>query len=162
MVYGIKIIWDGPFKLDTVIQTKKNGGKPPDWDGDDYGIYQIYGKHVIYGTNTLLYIGKATEQTFSTRFKQHKKWWLGNEENINIYLGKIYNPKRHSQKDKWRSWTKDVKTAEEILLYKYSPNYNSTNISIPPKSYPPGKIILIHSGKKNRLNAKDFVPQDFE
>jgi hypothetical protein len=161
MPYTIKISWDGPHKIAAVIEKMKNGGKSPDWNGDDYGVYQIYGKHIIYGRNTLLYIGKATNQTFSTRIKQHKRWWLDKEENIEIYLGRIYNRRRHSPKDKWNSWMKDVKTTEEILLYKYSPNYNSTNIESPPKTNPK-KIILIHIRKKNRLKARDYAPEDFE
>jgi hypothetical protein len=28
----------------------------------DYGIYQFYGDHPVYGENTLLYIGKARDQ----------------------------------------------------------------------------------------------------
>ncbi len=48
-------------------------GQYPDW-GEDYGLYQIYGKHILCGKDTLLYIGEATEQTFSTRFKQHQHW----------------------------------------------------------------------------------------
>ena len=44
----------------------------------------------------------------------HQKDWLYNEEGIQIYLGKIYDPKRHSKKDNWKSWKDDVDKAEKI------------------------------------------------
>jgi len=37
----------------------------------DYGLYQVYGDHHIYGDDTLLYIGKAVEQTFGNRMRGH-------------------------------------------------------------------------------------------
>jgi len=39
-----------------------------------YSLYQIYGTHQIFRSNTLLYIGKSGEQLFSKRIKQHNKW----------------------------------------------------------------------------------------
>ncbi len=138
-----------------------NGGKGPFYDGEDYGLYQIYGKHILYGSNALLYIGKATKQTFSRRFKWHIKWWLTGEESIRVYIGTIYDPKKHSRKDNWRSWERDVEVGEKMMIYKYSPNYNSLNISNPPGL---GKrsILLVHKGKRNRLKALDRAPEDFE
>jgi hypothetical protein len=37
----------------------------------DYGIYQVYGDHPVYGRDTLLYIGQAKGQTYSQRMKGH-------------------------------------------------------------------------------------------
>lgn len=93
-----------------------DAGKSPDWGGDDYGLYQIYGKHILCGF-TLLYIGKTVEKTFSGRFKQHEQW-LNEEEKIRIHLGRIHDPEKHSAKDKWESWKRDVERAEQILIYK--------------------------------------------
>lgn len=42
-------------------------------DEMDYGIYQVYGKHQIYGNDVLLYIGKADLQTVGKRISQ--EWW---------------------------------------------------------------------------------------
>lgn len=161
MTYSIRIKWTGPFSVERVIKEMGKGGQRPDWDGEDYGLYQIYGKHILCGKDTLLYIGEATEQTFSTRFKQHNKDWLCNEENIRVYLGRIYNPQRHSKKDNWYSWKEDVVLAERILIYKYSPNYNNTNISDSPVL---GfeKVRLIHKGKRHKLRSRDDAPKDYQ
>lgn len=49
----IQIKWESPFRIDDLND-----------DEIDYGIYQIYGNHLVYGENVLLYIGQANEQTF--------------------------------------------------------------------------------------------------
>lgn len=56
-LYKIRIEWEGPYSLEEVITKMVDGGKNPDWDGNDYGLYQIYGRHILSGKNTLLYIG---------------------------------------------------------------------------------------------------------
>ena len=56
----IRIEWEGPFSVDDVIAKLDNK--------DDYGLYQIYGKHIIFGENSLLYIG-MTDKTFSNKLK---------------------------------------------------------------------------------------------
>jgi hypothetical protein len=61
----IEILWDGPFTLEQIKGFNKS---------DDYGLYQIYGTHSIYGIDTLLYIGKAQEQKFCVRIPQHQNW----------------------------------------------------------------------------------------
>jgi hypothetical protein len=135
-------------------------GGPPAYDGEDYGLYQIYGKHILCGPGTLLYIGQTTDQTFSQRFKQHKQW-LALEEGIKIYVGRVYDPKTHSVKDEWRSWVEDIETAERILIYKYSPNYNTKNVYDKP-SLPYETVRLTHLGNRNRLKLKDNAPGDYE
>jgi len=158
--HEIQIIWEGPYNCEEVLEKLIDGGnKKNNWDGEDYGVYQIYGKHILCRNNPLLYIGKAFKQTFSRRFKDHQKW-LKDEENIKIYVGRIYNPKRHSEKDDWKSWEEDVELAENILIYKYSPHYNSRSLSEQPNIKPHKSICLRHIGKKSRLNPKDLAPDD--
>ncbi|MFX0203974.1 MAG: hypothetical protein ACFFCW_48370 [Candidatus Hodarchaeota archaeon] len=156
----IEVKWEGPFTVQWVIEKRNDEGEPPDYGGDDYGLYQIYGNHILCGPNTLLYIGKVTKQTFSRRFKNHKKW-LDNEEGVEVYLGKIYDPKRHSKKNNWKSWESDVHKAESILIYKYSPNYNNIGIGDKPDLSPFKNILLIHKGKRHRLEIKDNAPEDY-
>ena len=72
--------WEGPFKPGQVISQLTDAGKPPDYDGNDYGLYQIYGRHLISGPDALLYIGEATQQTFSARLRQHQSWLVDEEE----------------------------------------------------------------------------------
>jgi|WetSurSiteA1Bulk_404760.scaffolds.fasta_scaffold46742_2 hypothetical protein len=160
--YEIQIEWQGPFSVEEVIKKMDDEGDPPDYEGEDYGLYQIYGTHILCGQNTLLYIGKAVKETFSQRFTYHKKWWLDNEEDIQVYLGRIYDPKFHSKKDNWESWERDVGLAENILIYKYSPNYNSTGISDEPSLSPFEKVKLSHAGKRHRLEPEDIAPDDYQ
>src|SRR5262245_54679337 len=58
----LRIEWEGPLPVDTVLS---RGGD------DDYGLYQIYAHHLVFGAGALVYIGKAQEQTFAVRFAQH-------------------------------------------------------------------------------------------
>jgi hypothetical protein len=163
-MYEIKIEWEGPFSINKVIKDRVDGGKKPDWDGEDYGLYQIYGKHILYkkDKDTLLYVGKTIKQTFSRRIKQHKKWGLDNELGIKIYVGRIYDLNKHTKKDGWESWERDVGLAEKILIYKYSPNYNSRALANQPKLDPFKKIHLVHIGKRYKLKPTDEAPKDFE
>lgn len=62
MSYKIHIEWEGPKLLSDI-----NNLNDPKYD---YGVYQIYGGHPVYGTNILLYIGKADKQTFGVRINQ--------------------------------------------------------------------------------------------
>ena len=159
--YEIRIEWEGPLKLREVIEKKSDAGKHPDWDGDDYGLYQIYGRHILYGTNTLLYVGLATEQTFSQRLLEHSREWLESDQDDRdreIYLGRIYHRGRHSKNDSWLSWKQDVQLAERILIHKYSPNYNSDGLTIEPDLSPYKNVRLIHTGERNRLNEKFASP----
>ena len=72
--YSIEITWDGPYCWKEVIDKMNNAGEKLAYEGNDYGLYQIYGTHILSRKDTLLYVGKATQQTFSARFQQHKEW----------------------------------------------------------------------------------------
>lgn len=159
-MYEIKIEWEGPFKVQDVINQMNRGGAAPHWNGEDYGIYQIYGEHTLNGKDTLLYIGITTERTFSQRFKEHQVWLNKDqkEENVNIYLGRTYDPARHLSDNLWE---KDVKIAEKIMIYKYSPNYNSRELTNAPDLSPHEKIRLLHVGDRGKLEADDNAPDDF-
>ena len=73
----IKIRWSGPFQPEEILKRFNDGGAPPQYDGHDYGLYQIYGTHILGGPNTLLYVGRAIQQTFSSRFSAHQSWLDG-------------------------------------------------------------------------------------
>lgn len=161
-VYQIDIDWVGPLSLSEVVVQMKDAGEPPIY-GNDYGLYQIYGRHILHGRDCLLYVGITTEQTFSDRFKQHETWLKEDqdEEDINIHLGRIYDPQKHSEKDGWMSWVRDVELAEKILIYKYSPNYNSEGLSVEPDLSPHRSVRLVHAGERGRLKEEDVAPRDF-
>ncbi|MDQ3523354.1 MAG: hypothetical protein M3434_13645 [Gemmatimonadota bacterium] len=87
----LPIVWIGPYTPEQVIHDLNDGGSAPAYAGEDYGLYQIYGAHILGDTNSLLYIGKATQQTFSARFQQHRTW-LQHEDAVQIYVGRIHVP----------------------------------------------------------------------
>jgi hypothetical protein len=155
--------WSGPYALALVLKDFNDGGKSPEYNGRDYGLYQIYGKHVLNGADTLLYVGKAIQQTFSSRFYSHQEW-LNREEQISIYLGRIYDPERHeaTPSNDWPEWVRDVSMAECILIYKYSPNYNSVSVAEAPSLKPYERVVLQHSGQRHRLHAKDVAPDEWQ
>ncbi len=153
----LRVKWEGPFTPAEVRARYVNGGSAPRWEGPDYGLYQIYGKHIVAG-KTLIYVGKANRQTFSRRFKQHAKW-LDGETGIEVYLGRIYDRKRHTSARQWKGWETDVYLAERLVIHKYSPNYNSSSIARPPV-FAHKRVVLVHAGRRARLEPRDIAPDD--
>lgn len=132
----IEINWQGPFNNDSISNYNRAI--------EDYGIYQIYGTHNIIGANTLLYIGKAQEQTFAQRISQHQDWIKKEYSDINFYIGRLGGTYQVSNKE----WSENIDKAEKLLIYFSSPPYNSQYIN----DY--GQIentIVLNFGKKNRL-----------
>ena len=136
----------------------RDRGSHPQYDGDDYGLYQIYGEHILAGADALVYVGKASRQTFSTRFKQHK--WLQSDygTECRAFLGRMQRiPRRHRwSHNHWKKWEEDVQLAEWLMIHKYSPNYNSASIARPPKQ----PMVLVHLGRRRRLERTDVAPDD--
>ncbi len=152
------IEWSGPYSLNEAIESLTDAGEPPEYDGEDYGLYQIYGRHIINGPDTLLYVGKAAQQTFADRFRQHESW-LRDEDDVCIYVGRVWDEERHADSEK--IWETDVDLAEKILIHKYSPNYNSASIAEEPDLPGFERVELTHRGERNRLQPSDTAPDDF-
>jgi hypothetical protein len=157
----LSITWQAPYTPERVVAQLNDGGDPPAYGGKDYGLYQIYGRHILGDPDALLYIGEATEQTFSERFSEHQTW-LVHEDPVRVYIGRLYTlPSRHAYRDNWATWTTDVLLAERILIYKYSPHYNCNSIADPPALDGHDKVVLLHGGHKNRLYCRDVAPDDW-
>lgn len=96
----------------------------------DYGIYQIYGKHPVYGNDVLLYIGKADRQTLGIRISQ-ENWLNTNDSNNNkIYVGRLHGPHNKGEE----IWSTEIDLAERLLIYAHKPAYNARSISSLPES----------------------------
>ena len=116
----IHISWTGPIEIDHI----KNYN-----DRDiDYGLYQIYGSHPIYGTDVLLYIGKAEQQTFSERIKR-EDWDKNNDK---IYIGRLIG---NENMIIMNEWNKKIEIAEKLLIYSHSPAMNAANIGSMPENF---------------------------
>ena len=94
----------------------------------DYGVYQVYGSHPVYGSNVLLYIGQANNQTFAKRISQ--EGWESNQDyrNIQIYVGYIYNTDDANSYNDDGVWANAIDDAERMLIYSHEPARNSSNI----------------------------------
>ena len=123
----IRIEWKGPYGLtDIGFDGEKYVIKDTELDDKkkDYGLYQIYGFHPVYGSSVLLYIGKAKEQTFARRLSQEGWEYNADFENLQIYVGRLFSQR---DLDSFK-WGKYVDIAESMLIYAHSPAMNSSNI----------------------------------
>ncbi|MFZ3577870.1 hypothetical protein [Virgibacillus sp. DJP39] len=137
----IQIQWEGSFKL-IDLPTLKN-------EETDYGIYQIYGKHPIYGSDVLLYIGKADCQTLGKRISQENWIDTNDSNNTKIYIGKLHGPTIPSEE----IWSKEIDLAERLLIYVHKPAYNSKSIS----SLPDTELQSVHI--LNWGHHRDLLPE---
>lgn len=109
----IHIEWDGPCALDAVLSLQ---------GPTDYGIYQIYGGHPVYGNSALLYIGLAAAQTFSQRIPQETHW-LSNRDagRVEVYLGRLAGQTAPDDE----TWDRHIRLAERLLIFAHSPPMNT-------------------------------------
>ncbi len=113
----IHIEWDGPYRLDQLPALKN--------DDSDYGVYQIYGGHPVYGSNVLLYIGKADQQTFGVRIAQ-EGWQLNRDAgSIQVYVGRLAGAQTPSSDQ----WSHEIDLAEKLLIYSHGPAANARNLN---------------------------------
>ena len=123
----VRIEWQGSYDFEDALALNDKE--------QDYGVYQVYGEHVVFGEEALLYIGIARDQTYGQRLRQHD--WL--EENNIILVGRI------AESD-WHELLEDV---EALEIYWHSPPYNSKNVI----NYQGQPLKLINEGKRGRLSA---------
>lgn len=120
-IHEIHIDWSGPHTHDEV--------KKMDAD-TDFGIYQFYGCHPVYGLDTLLYIGKAQEHPFSSRMcgDYHQirfgKYWTPADMSLNI--GRLVGSSTPSDQE----WSNEINLAEKLLIYAHSPAWNSQELNL--------------------------------
>ncbi|KAE8177295.1 hypothetical protein GLP22_07335 [Photobacterium carnosum] len=112
----IHIDWSSGVSLDEAYTLKSS---------IDYGIYQIYGSHPVYGHNVLLYIGKAQDQTFGVRLNQHIKW-IRNQDSTNV---RVYTGRISSDDFQDSDWDLKIDLAERLLIYTHQPACNSSNLN---------------------------------
>jgi hypothetical protein len=114
-----RVIWDAPCSVQDILSSKEGE--------DDYGLYQIYGHHVVFGPGALLYIGKAQKQSFLTRFQQHQSW-LPYESDVSVRLGRIREGDFKLQR-LWNDWAGVLSDVEALTIFWHTPPYNSHHIT---------------------------------
>jgi hypothetical protein len=118
----IHIDWEGPFTLDELNLLTN--------DSHDYGIYQIYGKHIVYGKDVLLYIGKADQQTIGKRVSQENWGNTNDSKHLKIYVGRLAGESIPDEE----IWSKEIELAEKLLINVHKPAYNSKSLTSIPDS----------------------------
>ena len=135
----IHIEWDGPFKLDQLSELNNTD--------IDFGIYQIYGSHPIYGADVLLYIAKADRQTFSQRISQEEWIYNCDSKSVKIYIGRLAGSKTPGA----NRWSLEIELAEKLLIYAHSPARNTQNLNSIPDTAARDVHILNWGNYRNLL-----------
>jgi hypothetical protein len=112
----IQLDWEGPYKLKELTNLMKNSV--------DYGLYQIYGRHPLYGNAVLLYIGKADKQTLGKRILQENWHDTNDSQNLTIYIGRCAGDKTPDEE----TWSNEIDLAERLLIHVHKPAYNSKSL----------------------------------
>ncbi|MBI3615031.1 MAG: hypothetical protein HY211_00770 [Candidatus Omnitrophica bacterium] len=146
----VRIRWDGPIPVEDVLRLNDNND-----NSDDYGLYQIYGQQIVYGSGVLLYIGKAEAQTFGGRFRQHVKEWLNHEEGVFVRIGRIASEDYAHEPPDWPDWKRLLADVEALEIYRHSPSYNSKSIC----EYAGQPLHLINEGDRGSLVAECMSDQ---
>ncbi len=149
----VKIKWEAPRTVGEVLNLDEE---------DDKGLYQIYGRHILFGPGTLVYIGKTgatnNTQTFKKRISEHRRNWFrsDDEKDLEIRIGRIVNIDGSDNPSDWQDWDDVLSRVEALQIYSHSPPYNSQNINTPPD--PP--LSIENTGYRSQLDAK--LPSDQE
>lgn len=138
----IHVQWEGPFSYSELSSLKN--------DNCDYGIYQIYASHPVYGSDVLLYIGKAERQTFGIRIAQEA--WRdrnGDGDRVQIYVGRLSGHETPESE----FWSEEIDLVEKLLIYSHWPAGNSQNLN----NIPDEKCRNLHV--LNWGNHRDLMPE---
>jgi len=81
---------------------------------------------------------------------------------VNFNSKGIDNRPQYTKENNWGIWYRDVDIAEAIIIFKYSPHYNSAGLTAYPNLYSYKKFNLIHTGNKAKLKASDHAPSDYK
>lgn len=132
----IHIVWEGPFSIKAALSRKLE---------NDYGLYQIYGTHSIFGQDALLYIGQANGRTFFGHLPWYEGHWEQREpDHYEVYLGRLGGWEPIDE----RRWGELIDNAEAITVYNVSPPYNRSRIISMTVKEP---TIILNYERRHRL-----------
>lgn len=128
---------------------------------EHYGLYQIYSTHLIYGPQSLVYIGKAYDQPIHKRLKSHESYWLNDEsEDVSVHIGRLIIDKNVSKNDLEKIWKEQVDDAEKLLIYNCAPAYNGSSI-VDHRIDKSKEILLFNYGKRGQLPLELSTMYDY-
>jgi hypothetical protein len=117
----VHVMWEGPYKHDK-LSDLRNGNS-------DYGVYQIYGAHPVYGSDVLMYIGKADQQTFGVRIPQtYSDWEYFNSDpkRLTVYVGRLVGT---GPTPNLSEWSRLIGLVEKLLIVAHWPGGNTQHIN---------------------------------
>lgn len=116
----IHIQWEGPYSYSEASKLRD--------PCTDFGVYQIYGSHPVYGSDVLLYIGKAERQAFGVRLAQ-ELWNDYNQDSsrLQFYVGRISG---YGETPEDESWVEQISQAERLLICSHWPAGNSSGLNV--------------------------------
>ena len=109
----LHIVWDGPIPYANITE----------FVGDtDFGIYQIYGSHPVYGSDVLLYIGRARGGSFGWEVP-NKEGKLDHHDDgrIRVHIGRLAGESTPPD----TAWNNHIDLAERLLICAHQPALNS-------------------------------------
>ena len=122
----ICIEWEGPVSVKNAIRHNH----------DDMGLYQLYGRHPVFGRDSLLYIGKTTD-AIANRIREHmrrsgmegfspKRKWIRDAVGFfsEVYYGRLIGSELVSRGE----LEQQINDAESLLIYACSPPWNRRGI----------------------------------
>ena len=142
----INLVWRGPH---SPAEVRKLHGP------SDYGIYQFYGTHPVYGADTLVYIGLANENTFGERLPSHHiasigSEWEDNTESIRIHTGRLHIIEDETPPND-ADWGTLLAQVEYLLVYAHSPAWNAQYVRNPPKDRSYHNLHVLNWGQYGQL-----------
>jgi hypothetical protein len=121
----IDIDWEGPFPISYDRDEGSYGTDHIPSELLDYsGFYQVYGRHPVYGSNVLLYIGETKpkqdgSRSFRARMKEHLGGRFFYHLNLSVYIG----PSTYG--------ADVIRKVESILIFSHFPALNRKHIDGP-------------------------------
>ena len=122
----ICIEWEGPVSVKNAIRHNH----------DDMGLYQLYGRHPVFGRDSLLYIGKTTD-AIANRIREHmrrsgmegfppERKWIRDAVGFfsEVYYGRLIGLEPVSRGE----LEQQINNAESLLIYACSPPWNKRGI----------------------------------
>lgn len=139
-IFRIELVWEGPFTMNEAFE--KEDSKT------DYGLYQIYGTHPIYGGDSLLYIGKSDQNVFRYRMESHSREWISKEASpVSIYFGYLVGENEIPPSEE--IWSRYIEYVEKLLIYCTQPSYNVREKYLKPIFEK--EFIVLNFGRRHQL-----------
>lgn len=122
------IQWIGPFFKIEELKIWENENSI----SKEFCLYLLSGKE-YHKKHTSLYCGKTEMKKLSTRYKNHKKYDLIKDRELNIWIGRFSNKKLAT--------SDNIDIVETLIISHWQPNLNDKK-----KAFYPGLAICILNG----------------